>query len=56
MQEIVELNHGDLKEFAVRVKGKLTRSANPTEADFVDAVFEAALDLMQEPEEFGKSA
>lgn len=50
MEEIVGLRHGDLKEFAAGIKGKLTRSANPSEADFIDAVFDAALDLMQEPE------
>ncbi len=45
MRAIVELSHGDLKAFAIGVKGKLTRTGNPNEADFVDAIYEAALEL-----------
>ncbi len=51
MRRIVTLNHGDLKEFANAIKGKLTRSANPSVADFTDAVYDAALELMAEPAE-----
>lgn len=56
MKEIVELNHGDLKEFAVVVKGKLTRTGSPNEADFIDAIYEAALSLQDPPEEDEASA
>ena len=51
MDEIVELNYTALKEFAVKVKGKLTRTGNPNEADFVDAIHGAAVDLAREPED-----
>lgn len=54
MEQIVELNHGDLKEFASVIKGKLTRNASPSVGDFTDAVFDAALELMAEPAKVGE--
>ena len=51
MEEIVELNHGPLREFANAIKGKLTRNGSPSVGDFTDAVFDAALELMAEPAE-----
>lgn len=46
-----DLNHGDLKAFAVLVKGKLTRTGNPNEADFVDSIYEAAVEIVATLEE-----
>jgi len=48
MKDVRDLNHGDLKAFAVMVKGKLTRTSSPSEADFVDAVYEAAAELSED--------
>lgn len=45
MNVVRNLNHGDLKTFAILVKGKLTRTGTPNEADFVDAIYEAAVEL-----------
>ena len=49
MLGIIELHHGDLKELSKLVKGNLTRTAAPSEADFVDAIYEAAVTLSEEP-------
>ena len=50
MSDVRDLNHGDLKTFAIMVKGKLTRTAAPSEADFIDAIYEAAVDLSESEE------
>ena len=49
MREIVDLNHGDLKEFAIAVKMKVYMNT-PSEADFIDAIYEAAKTLAVDPE------
>ena len=51
MGEVRDLNHGHLKEFAVLVKGKLTRTNAPSSADYIDAIYEAAVELSREPED-----
>ena len=47
MKDISDLRHGDAKKFAILVKGKLTRTPAPSEADFIDAIYEAAVELSE---------
>ena len=45
MVEIRDLNHGDLKDFANLVRSRLTHTDAPSVADFIDAIYEAAVAL-----------
>lgn len=42
MEGVADLPHGDLKQFATRVRSQLTGRPNPCDADFCDAIYEAA--------------
>ncbi len=48
MQQLSELPHGDLKLIAVKIKAKVSHTPHPSEADYCDAIHEAATELVRE--------
>ena len=48
MSDLRALNHGDLKDFANLVRARLTHTDAPSTADFIDAIYEAAVELSKD--------
>jgi len=50
MVAVSKLDYGELRKFAVLVKSKVTRQT-PSEADFINAIYEATVKLSVTPDE-----
>ena len=48
MCDLRSLHHGDLKAFASLVRARLTHTDAPSIADFIDAIYEASVELSKD--------